>query len=70
MIILGKKVCDCCKKEKDVLYVYEGKALCLACIKKDSLYTCDYCHKPSNKLFWHDADLICGDCLKETLGGN
>lgn len=67
MIRLGKRVCDCCKQTKEVLYEYEGKALCLACIKKDSLYTCDYCHKPSNKLFWHEADLICEECLKNSL---
>lgn len=67
MIRLGKKVCDCCNQTKEVIYDYEGKALCLACIKKDALYTCDYCHRPSNKLFWHEADLICEECLKEIL---
>lgn len=67
MIRLGKTVCDYCKQQKEVLYDFRGKAICLSCIKKESLYTCDYCHRPSDKLFWHDADLICIDCLKKCL---
>lgn len=67
MIRLGKKECDCCKQKKDILYDYEGKALCLACIKNRTLYTCDYCGAKVNKLFWHDADLLCVDCLKKFL---
>lgn len=67
MIRLGRKICDCCKKEKEFLYDYEGKALCLACIKRDALYTCDYCHKGVDKLYWHNGDLICEDCLKNCL---
>lgn len=67
MIRLGKKICERCNQEREILYDYEGKALCLACIKEQTIYTCDYCGAKVSKLFWHDADLLCADCLKKFL---
>ena len=67
MIRLGKKVCERCGKPSDMLYDFAGKAICLSCIKEQSIYTCDYCGKQVDKLFWHDADLICLECLKKVL---
>lgn len=67
MIRLGKKTCECCGKVSEYLYEQRGKALCLACIKEQTIYTCDHCGKQADKLFWHDADLLCLDCLKKSL---
>lgn len=72
--------CDRCKEEKNVdkgeLYYFNGKELCIDCIKEslmskilddmdDSL--CEKCGYEADELYYFNGEWVCEECLMEML---
>ena len=76
MIRLGKRICDCCEEEAEILYLHKHidryncihkQALCLECFKDEtrvySYDTCCDCGGRFEAVYEVDGKLYCDNCL-------
>lgn len=66
MIDRGIRICDCCKKEADELFAYDGDAYCLECILADTKAICEGCEN-EQALYYYEGEMLCKICLIDKL---
>ena len=66
MIDRGVRICDCCRKEADELFAYDGEAYCLECIKDDTKIVCESCEN-EQATYYYEGEHLCEICLIDRL---